>query len=422
MSETLHLFEAFGIELEYMIVDRETLAVRPISAVLLHDDAGEVQSEIEHGEVSWSNELVAHVVELKTNGPRPSLAGLADAFQRDIERITELLEPHGAQLMPGGMHPTMNPFTDTKLWPYEYGIVYETFDRIFDCKGHGWANLQSMHINLPFSGDDEFGRLHAAIRLALPILPALCASSPFMDGQRGPGLDSRLEVCRSNARRVPSVSGVVVPERVFTREAYEQELLGRIYSDLAELDPDGVLRHEWINARGAIARFDRNAIEIRVLDITECPRSDIAIAEVIVGLVRALVEERFASRPDQERWDERSLAAILETVTRDAEATSIQNLDYLRALGRQGGAECTAGQLWSHILERLEGLELVSVEAATTVGQILAQGSLARRLVRRVEAASQSKGSPASLAPALDVVYRELCRSLAQGKLFAIDP
>ncbi len=32
---SLHLFEAFGVELEYMIVDRRTLAVRPIADRLL---------------------------------------------------------------------------------------------------------------------------------------------------------------------------------------------------------------------------------------------------------------------------------------------------------------------------------------------------------------------------------------------------
>ena len=50
--------------------------------------------------------------------------------------------------------------------------MYEAYDRIFDCRGHGWANLQAVHLNLPFSGDEEFGRLHAAIRLVLPIMPA----------------------------------------------------------------------------------------------------------------------------------------------------------------------------------------------------------------------------------------------------------
>jgi hypothetical protein len=91
--------------------------------------------------------------------------------------------------------------------------VYEAFDRIFDCRGHGWANLQSAHLNLPFSDAEEFGRLHAAIRLLLPILPALAASSPVMDGRLTGRVDSRLDVYRHNARRVPQVSGRVVPER-----------------------------------------------------------------------------------------------------------------------------------------------------------------------------------------------------------------
>ena len=45
--------------------------------------------------------------------------------------------------------------------------------------------------------------------------------------------------------------------------AYERDILQRIYSDLEPLDPEGVLRHEWVNARGAIARFDRGTVEIR---------------------------------------------------------------------------------------------------------------------------------------------------------------
>ena len=44
------------------------------------------------------------------------------------------------------------------------------FDRVFGCRQHGFANVQAMQLNLPFRGDLEFGRLHAAIRLLLPIL------------------------------------------------------------------------------------------------------------------------------------------------------------------------------------------------------------------------------------------------------------
>ncbi|MBK9976184.1 MAG: hypothetical protein IPP14_15545 [Planctomycetes bacterium] len=71
------------------------------------------------------------------------------------------------------MHPFFDPMTETKLWPLSNNVVYETHNRIFDCRGHGWSNLQSTHLNLPFANDTEFARLHAAIRMILLILPAL---------------------------------------------------------------------------------------------------------------------------------------------------------------------------------------------------------------------------------------------------------
>jgi hypothetical protein len=61
---TYELFEVTGIEIEYMIVDRETLAVRPIADLVLGADG-----ELELGSIACSNELVLHVIELKTNGP-----------------------------------------------------------------------------------------------------------------------------------------------------------------------------------------------------------------------------------------------------------------------------------------------------------------------------------------------------------------
>ena len=45
--QPLHLFEGFGVELEYMIVNQETGRVAPISDWLLHSFSGTYQSEIE---------------------------------------------------------------------------------------------------------------------------------------------------------------------------------------------------------------------------------------------------------------------------------------------------------------------------------------------------------------------------------------
>jgi gamma-glutamyl:cysteine ligase YbdK (ATP-grasp superfamily) len=260
MTAPLGLFEAFGVELEYMIVDADTLDVRPAADELLAAVGGGYEVEVELGPVAWSNELALHVVEIKTNGPVASLGGLGALFQEHVGRIGSLLAPLDARLLPGGMHPWMDPHAELRLWPHENNRIYATFDRIFGCRGHGWANLQSTHINLPFGDDEEFGRLHAATRLVLPILPGIAASSPFVDGAPSGLMDARLDAYRTNSARVPSVTGHVIPEPVFTRAAYEGRLLQGIYDDLAPLDPEGVLRHEWVNARGCIARFDREVL------------------------------------------------------------------------------------------------------------------------------------------------------------------
>jgi len=65
----------------------------------------------------------------------------------------------------------------------------------------------------------------------------------------------------------------------------------RIFRDIAPFDPENILRHEWLNSRGAIARFERSAIEIRVLDIQECPAADLAVVAAINGALQCLVRE-----------------------------------------------------------------------------------------------------------------------------------
>jgi gamma-glutamyl:cysteine ligase YbdK (ATP-grasp superfamily) len=406
------LFEAVGIEVEYMIVDRETLDPRPIAEALLRDAAGQVVSELETGELARSNELAAHVIELKTNGPRASLAGLEPVLQDAVARLDAELAAHGAMLMPTGMHPWMDPARETRLFPGEYGAVYRAFDRIFGCSGHGWSNLQSLHVNLPFADAGEFGRLHAAIRLVLPILPALAASTPFAEGRATGLADTRLEHYRSNARRIPSVTACVIPEPVFTPGAYQREILGRIYADLAPHDPEGVLLHEWVNARGAIARFDRGTIEIRVLDTSECPAVDVAIAAGAIALVSALVCDELAPQSAQRALPTASLAAILRDVVRGAERAVIRDVGYLRALGRKNESPCRAGELWVELLAGpLAGL--LAPRHAELLGAIAQLGCLASRLRGRL-------GDTPDRA-ALRAVYGELCGCLARGVPFDLD-
>lgn len=405
------LFEAFGVEIEHMIVRADTLDVLPVCDEVVRAHTGAYDSDVDRGAMGWSNELALHVLEFKTLAPATTLAGLADAFQREIHAALDTLGPMGATLMPGAMHPWMDPNREMRLWPHENSPVYEAFNRVFDCTGHGWANLQSAHLNLPFRGDDEFGRLHGAIRLVLPMLPALAASSPVADGKPTGLMDTRLDAYRNNSKRVPSVAGCVIPERVFTQDEYENTLLAGLYRDIAPFDPGGVLRHEWLNARGAIARFDRSTIEIRVLDVQECPLADLAVVQAATAVVRALVEERWCGVRAQQAWDERRLSGVLLRAVRDADEAAIGDEEYVRVFGADPARVRTMRELWSHLLDdavaRMPGADDALTDAASV---IVREGCLARRIVRAA--------GPAPTHQRLREVYGALCERLAQGRMF----
>ncbi|MEZ4270603.1 MAG: glutamate-cysteine ligase family protein [Myxococcota bacterium] len=403
------LLAAIGIELEYMIVDGTSLDVKPISDELIKAVVGQYESEIELDDIAWSNELVLHVIELKTNGPVRTLAGLAPRFQANVEHVNAILKPLGAKLLPTAMHPWMDPYKEMRLWPHEYTPVYDAFDRIFNCKGHGWANLQSTHINLAFGNNYEFGQLHAAIRLILPILPALAASSPLKDGKLTGLMDTRVEVYRHNADRIPQVAGQVIPERAFTRREYEAVILHPIYQALEPHDPEGVLRHEWANSRGCIARFDRGAIEIRLLDIQECPLADIAIANTVVSVVRALCNETLCDFEQQKVWEAEPLAAILLDTARSGEKAIISNKPYLETLGLTGRQSCTAAEIWAHLID-LQSADPSAEEFKEPLEVLVEHGCLARRIERALgDGASRDR---------LHAVYEQLSACLHQGRMF----
>ncbi len=411
MSAPLRLLEGIGLELELMIVDRATLDVRPLADRVLFAASGAQSGDHDNGRISWSNELVRHVLELKTSAPERTLAGVAEAFQDNVAAVEALLAPHGARLMPGGMHPWMDPRTETELWPFEYAEVYRAYDRVFDCKTHGWANLQSVHLNLSFGDDQEFGRLHAAVRLVLPLVPALAAASPVADGRAGPCLDQRLEVYRTNAVRVPAMTGAVVPEPLFTEADYRRGILEPLQGTVAALDPEGVLEGEWLNARGAIARFDRDAIELRLTDTQECPRADVSVAWALTRVIAALCEERWCSGATQRAFATEPLAALLRDAIRLGPAARVADPAYARALGWAASTLPTLGELWDGLLEHA-----VAAHPASDAGLIRPLQTIARHgtLSQRILRALGADPSPARLR----AVYSDLCACLTEGRSF----
>jgi hypothetical protein len=296
----------------------------------------------------------------------------------------------------------MDPHRETRLWPHQNDEIYQAFDRIFDCRGHGWSNLQSTHINFPFQSDADFARVHAACRIILPLLPVLAASSPFWEGKKGPALDTRLVAYESNCARVPSVSGQVIPDAYRSEQEY-QALLHGIYADLAPLDPDGILAHEWVNARGIIARFDRGAVEIRVLDAQECPEQDLGLVYFTTELVRALAEGEYGDLDRHNAVPTRALKQLLDRSVSSGREALLDLGGYSELFGCRSPR---AGDL----LRALVGRHVPrSSPFAPALDVVVDFGNLAERLTTRLPAVSRDT---------LEPVYRQLCTCLAEGRAF----
>ena len=236
------------------------------------------------------------------------------------------------------------------------------------------------------------------------------ASSPFADAQRMPFLDYRLEVYRTNADRIPTITGAVIPDNARDRADYQTGVLQPMYREIAADDPERVLQHEWLNARGAIARFDRNAIEIRLCDTQECPRADLAIAASVTAIVRALYEERWQRLDVQRTLPTSRLAALLQACIRDGEEAIIADADYMRAFGVSDSA-LRASDLWAHLVDTCDAAaSALNPGYRAPIDTILTQGPLARRIVRALDGDSGRKK--------LAVIYRRLCDCLTHDALF----
>ncbi len=393
MSAKLHLFEAYGIELEYMIVHRDDLTVAPICDQLFQDVSGKAGcGEYVAGRgIAWSNELVNHVVEFKTDGPARTLAGLAASFHESVSEANRGLAAHNARLLGTGAHPFLRPH-ESELWPHENSEIYRLYDRIFDSRGHGWRNLQSMHINLPFANDEEFGRLHAAVRIVLPLLPALCASTPILEDHLTGELDTRLAVYEKNQQRIPEIAGQVIPEAVFDEAAYESRIFAPMMAAVKPHDPDGIFEPYWLNSRGAIARFDRGAIEIRIMDLQECPAADLACAEIVVALLRRLVDERLVSYAEQCAVDTGDLYRIYRRCVRRADRAVLREIElygnYLNLFGINisdltgpGGAVPTMNDVWRRLFTDVA--DDLSDDTRNILRAVLHRGSLAEYIRER---------------------------------------
>ena len=290
-TATYQTLEVLGPEHEFSLVD-EQLNALPIVDRVIKEYCGKTVNFVEQPDFTFGKELQLHVMELKANEPFKSPQLFEETMQNGVATLSSLLSKHHASLLGTGMHPLLK-LNETGVWPHRHRKIYQEYSRIFNLKQHGWLNIQSFHLNLPYANEEEAIQLHNLLAGLCAYLPAISASSPIYEGQMGPYVDNRLWFYKTNQTEVPSIVGDVIPEYVPSFRRYKQEVIGKYSQDLAQTGiGNTLLFKEWVNSRGVIFRFDRAALEIRVLDEQECIKSDVAMSCFIRAVLRGLMAQQ----------------------------------------------------------------------------------------------------------------------------------
>jgi gamma-glutamyl:cysteine ligase YbdK (ATP-grasp superfamily) len=189
------------------------------------------------------------------------------------------------------MHPFLR-LEEARVWPHRHKQIYQEFSKVFSLKRHGWLNIQSFQLNLSYSNEASGVLLHNVLACVCAYLPALAASSPIYEGRLGENVDNRLSFYKQNQREIPSVTGDVIPEYVSSFSEYRKEIIDRYSRDLALAGADKpIMGKDWVNSRGVIFRFDRRALETRVMDEQDCVKSDVALSCFIRALSRGSMRQ-----------------------------------------------------------------------------------------------------------------------------------
>jgi len=261
----------------------------PVADKIIKDYCGRIINFVELPSFTFGKELQLHVMEVKANSPFKSPVQFEATMQNAVSTLNQIIRRHGANLLGTGMHPLLQ-LKDTGIWPHYHKKIYQEFGKIFNLNQHGWLNIQSFHLNLPYQKEADGIQIHNQLANLSTYLPAIAASSPIYEGKTGPDIDNRLQFYKINQKEIPHITGEIIPDYVISFSQYKHDVIERYSQDLANAGASKTLLHrEWVNSRGVIFRFDRCALEVRVMDEQECVKSDVALSCFVRAALRGLI-------------------------------------------------------------------------------------------------------------------------------------
>lgn len=282
--------EVLGPEHEYAVID-EDLHPLPIVDKLIKHLTGRIRNNAVFEKFTLGKELQCHVAELRPNRPFQSPIEFEETMYEAVLDISETLrQTFHARLLGTGMHPTLR-VEEARIWPHRDRKIYEALSHIFNIRQHGWLNIQAYQLNFSYHKEKDAVKLYNTLKTVLPYLPALSASSPIYESKLRKIPNNRLHFYQINQKEIPSIVGNVIPEYIDSFKDYRELTINRYSRDLLEAGASPcIVNKEWINSRGAIIRFDRRAIEVRIMDEQECIKADVALSCFLRALLRGLLE------------------------------------------------------------------------------------------------------------------------------------
>jgi gamma-glutamyl:cysteine ligase YbdK (ATP-grasp superfamily) len=348
---------------------------------------------------TFAKELQMHVMEIRPNSPFRSPVAFEETMHEAVLTMQEFLQrKYSANLLGTGMHPLLR-LEETGVWPHRHRQIYDALSRIFSLKRHGWLNIQSFQLNLPYANEKEGILLHNLLAMVCAYLPAVAASSPIWEGKMGGSVDNRLVFYGQNQKEVPSITGAVVPEYASSFDQYGRDVVGKYSEDLEAAGADDLLLgQEWVNSRGVIFRFERRALEIRVMDEQECIKSDVALSCFVRALLRGLLSEGAELPPHN------TLMKDYSAVVKEGLNAQVQHPN-----GR------TARQVCGHFLKVADGNATEEEKKyLPIVERRIEEGSLSEVIRERVRRRAQKT----ELREAIADVYSGLMKSLVRNQSY----
>ncbi len=388
-----------GPEHEFSLVNEELKAL-PIADQVIKDFSGKITNFVELPHFTFGKELQMHVIEVKANAPFKSPVLFEETMQQAVSTLQMFLwKEHHAHLLGTGMHPLLK-LEETSIWPHRHRKIYEEFSKIFNLSQHGWLNIQSFHLNLPYRNEKNGILLHNLLAELCAYLPAVSASSPIYEGTLGPNVDNRLYFYKVNQQKIYSVTGDVIPENAVSFDQYRRDVIGRYSHDLAAAGAGkAILFKEWVNSRGVIFRFDRSALEVRVMDEQECVKSDVALSCFIRATLRGMLSG------DAEPLLHEILVRDFNSVITDG-----LNAAVLHPTGK------TARQVLQHFLSlAMENATHDEKKYLPIVKKRIDDGSLSDLIRERI----LKKAQKTDLAEAIASVYSMLIKCLADNQPYS---